>query len=42
MTSLGDPMLMLNTSFPIAIRFDAYARYISGTAARPTSRPRGR
>jgi len=31
MTSFGDPMLMLNTSFPIAIRFDAYARYISGT-----------
>lgn len=28
MESLGDPMLMLNTSLPIAIRFDAYARYI--------------
>jgi len=28
MTSMGDPLLMLNTSLPIAIRFDAYARYI--------------
>jgi hypothetical protein len=31
MTSLGDPLLMMNTTFPIAFRFDAYARYISGT-----------
>jgi hypothetical protein len=31
MTSLGDPLLMMNTSFPIAFRFDAYARYVSGT-----------
>jgi hypothetical protein len=31
MTSLGDPLLMMNTTFPIAFRFDAYARYVSGT-----------
>ncbi len=30
MTSLGDPLLMLNTSLPVALRFDAYARYVSG------------
>ncbi len=30
MTSLGDPLLMLNTSVPIAFRFDAYARYVTG------------
>lgn len=34
MTSLGDPLLMLNTTFPVAVRFDAYARYVSGTGAR--------
>ena len=28
MTTLGDPLLLLNTSLPIAIRFDAYARYV--------------
>jgi len=34
MTSLGDPLLMLNTTFPIAVRFDAYTRYVSGTGSR--------
>jgi hypothetical protein len=28
MTSLGDPLLALNNSLPVAIRFDAYARYV--------------
>lgn len=30
MTTLGDPLLLLNTTLPIAVRFDAYARYVSG------------
>ncbi len=34
MTSFGDPLLMLNTTFPIAFRFDAYTRYVSGTGGR--------
>jgi hypothetical protein len=31
MTTLGDPLLVLSSSFPVAVRFDAYARYVSGT-----------
>lgn len=31
MTTLGDPLLALNTALPVAIRFDAYTRYVSGS-----------
>lgn len=30
MTTLGDPLLALNTAFPIGVRFDAWVRYVTG------------
>jgi hypothetical protein len=32
--SNGDPLLILNQVFPLAIRFDAYARYTGGRGGR--------
>lgn len=32
--SNGDPLLILNQVFPIAVRFDAYARYAGGSGGR--------
>jgi hypothetical protein len=34
MTTLGDPLLRLSTTFPIAVRLDAFFRYVSGSGAR--------
>lgn len=33
-SSFGDPLLSVNTSFPVGVRFDAYMRYLTGPGGR--------